>query len=154
MSGFPYFQDVNGRFCPKLMQTICNHPTCTEVAITNCLSTIDSCKYRFCALHSVHYHHKCCVVDHTTSCKSLATHRDETETYACDHHFATFVNARCQRCNVLQGPARREYKYCISCRDDMERERHGYWYALRQKGVSGPYGSAMLPQKPPDCVIS
>jgi len=58
----------------------------------------------------------------------------------CADHFERLVYPRCRQCGRLQSATRKDYLYCEECRDDAERRRHGYWYALRQKGISGPYG--------------
>jgi len=110
----------------------CFHINCTLSGSEVC----PSCSFRFCSNHKTHKHGTCCAIDQTVKCKSQAS-KVEDDYYYCDYHFEVIARAKCHRCSRLQPKHRREYKYCTSCVDTIEAERHGYWYALRQQGISG-----------------
>jgi hypothetical protein len=149
--GYPYFE---GEGLVTKLNGECKRPTCSLPATHGCAKRCDECAFRFCAQHASHDHHRCCCVDQGVTCTKLATALSESNDPVCQHHYRTFVRATCRRCGRLQTPARREYVYCLDCRDRMQQEEHGYWYSLRQKGVSGPYGSAFSPAPRSDCVVS
>jgi len=113
MFGFPYFEGL-----PIANTTIgCAHYGCQAVALMSCAKTSDECNYRFCANHASHAHHRCCIVDNGVTCTNLATHLSDQRDPVCSVHLYSYVYSKCQKCGRRQEPPRREYVYCIPCRD-------------------------------------
>jgi hypothetical protein len=136
MSAFPYFTDVF-EYPTTFIPNKCYHPSCSLPASQVC----GLCPEKFCFSHKEHKHCVCCAIDQSVKCNSHAT-QVEDNYYYCDYHFEVMARAKCYKCGSLQPKHRREYKYCTRCVNQMESDRHGFWYSLREKGVSGPYGEA------------
>ncbi len=132
MSQIPSFQG----YLPikKYYDNICCHPSCDTIGSKCC----PECEYVFCNRHSYHWHFNCCVIDNGVKCPKDGTNIDSNGHVMCLDHFLRMVYPVCSQCGKPN--ARKDYLFCEECRDDRARKCHGYWYALREKGVNGPYG--------------
>jgi hypothetical protein len=135
MPNIPYFYDSNIPPKPKTILNECCHHLCKQIGSKLC----PECPYICCDAHSYHGHYKCCAIDNGISCTRYGRLIYGTDVL-CEDHYEQMVYSRCYQCGCLLTGYRKDYLYCQECKDDNERKRHGYWYALRQQGVSGPYG--------------
>jgi hypothetical protein len=120
---------------PKNIFNECCHNLCKNLGSKLCPECPEIC----CDVHSYHSHYKCCAIDNGISCTKYGRmiYGDDV---LCEDHYEQMVYPRCYQCGWLLSGYRKDYLYCIECKDENERKRHGYWYALRHQGVSGPYG--------------